>query len=83
MIRKLMYWYKSLMPLKQLLINFIATWLIWFIGGIVFDKWILENARSIRYEVFNAIGMALWICIFLYWKKVKTVFSKSRKETTH
>ena len=83
MIRKLTSWYNDLTSLQQLLFNFIVSWFLCFISALVRDKWFLENGRSVRYDVFDAIGIAFFWCIFFNWKKVKAIFKKSHKETTH
>lgn len=82
MIKKLTIWYNNLTVLKQLVFNFIVSWFLWFISGLLRDNWFLENGRSVQYAALNAIGMAFSWCIFFNWKKIKAVFSKPHKETT-
>ncbi len=83
MFKRLHRWYKTLTPLKRLAITFVIFWSLWFILGLVGDKWFLEIDRSIVYHLIHAIWMALIFCIFYEWKTIRAPFKKNAGKNSY
>ena len=82
MLVRLKTWYKSLTPLKQLGIIFLASWVEWFIASlsknIVFD----DEKHTLTYHIFDAVWMALFQTILFNWDKVKAISKRKGSNTT-
>ena len=82
MFRRLNAWYRSLTPVKQFGISFLANWVIWFIVSLVEDMVFYEERHSLLYHVSDAIWMALFMTVFYNWKVTRLAFKTATSKVS-
>ena len=79
MFKKYINWYKSLSPLKKLIVSFILNWFYWLIGWLIAEQFIFDEKLSWTNHAFHATWMALFMTIPFNWKEIKQIF-RSQKQ---
>ncbi len=76
MINRFKIWYNNLSTRKQIWIDFLFNWLIWFPASWGED-WFTEKQHSLTYHIFHSILMAFLMSALFNWGKFKSFFKKN------
>ncbi len=80
MIKRYNNWYKSLTPLKKLIVSFILNWIYWLIAWLIAEQFVFDENRSWKYHVFHATWMSFFMTIPFNWKEIKQIFKPQIKK---
>jgi hypothetical protein len=82
MFKKYNNWYRSLTPLKQLIVSFTLNWFLWLIVFLIGEMILFDEQRSWGYRLFYATWMSFFMTIPSNWKKLKSIFKAEKGNST-